>query len=147
MNPKAYPCPAGTFNPNNGSKHKEECLPCPRGYVLILFLGRNPLIWFSAFPSHFYSHFYCYTLLREYCQGGALVEPSGKCAGGWFCLEGSNTPQPAPHQNFSKPVSVIQSYVHNVLYELTLFQTWLSLPWFKVMYVYNIFLEGYQCHL
>lgn len=65
-------CPKGFYCPNGSA----SAIPCPKGSYKNVTLGDNVLDCTICPPG-------------EYCEFSGLPQPSGLCAGGWFCTGGS----------------------------------------------------------
>ncbi|XP_064629299.1 uncharacterized protein LOC135488586 [Lineus longissimus] len=84
-----FRCPPGSYNAQNGKSTLEDCLPCSVG---VYCQG-----WGSIVPTGNCS-------AGWYCSGNASltrdIRHGGKCPEGFFCPEGSSTPQSCPSGSY-----------------------------------------------
>jgi hypothetical protein len=93
------PCPAGTYNPDEGSSTNTSCRSCPAGTANPVPQSTAASACRACLPgSHAAQHG---TPVCDLCPTGKFTSTSGStacqpCTQGYLCVEGSSAPQPCP---------------------------------------------------
>ncbi|CAG6003426.1 unnamed protein product, partial [Menidia menidia] len=112
--PDPIPCPAGTFSPETGNIHQDNCIPCTPGYYcrdegtfrpsvcpVGHFCPAGQILGFKfpCPPATVQSQLgassadACHPCpVGMFCSRSGLSQPSGHCQAGYFCPAGSTSP-------------------------------------------------------
>ncbi|KAM9734328.1 uncharacterized protein ACNS7B_016072 [Menidia menidia] len=112
--PDPIPCPAGTFSPETGNIHQDNCIPCTPGYYcqdegtfrpsvcpVGHFCPAGQILGFKfpCPPGTVQSQLgassadACHPCpVGMFCSRSGLSQPSGHCQAGYFCPAGSTSP-------------------------------------------------------
>ena len=82
-----FECPMGHYCPNGTEYDKQY--PCPSGTFRNATLGKSVSDCFPCTPG-------------SYCNGVGLLQPTGLCSGGFYCISGAVKPNPTFNYNTSK---------------------------------------------